>query len=197
MIRKAVLALMLILAGAIAPARVPSDPAMVSADSLLEAINTLRRNPASFLPVIDAYAAVMRRTAANKKAFDVAVAEARTRCKQQSALSPLSFDEALTKAAADHAADTERSGLVGHIGSDKSNPGTRMQRYGRFTAMGEIITYGYSTADMILASFIVDEHDPKRGHRENLFSPTYTLVGIAFGKHRTYRTTCVITLARP
>jgi uncharacterized protein YkwD len=63
--------------------------------------------------------------------------------------------------------------------------------------MGEIITYGYSTADMILASFIVDEHDPKRGHRENLFSPTYTLVGIAFGKHRTYRTTCVITLARP
>lgn len=165
--------------------------------AVLAEINKVRTQPRSYASTIQAYAERNRPAGATRKAFDKAVSEMLTRLRSQSPMAPLTVDTALRHAAVDHATDTERHTLLGHIGSDGSHPGIRIGRYGTFHRMGEIITYGHDSAAMIVASFLVDEHDPSRGHRENVLNPAYTAAGVAMANHGTYRTACVVTLGTP
>ena len=86
---------------------------------------------------------------------------------------------------------------MGHTGSDNSDPLIRVNRYGQIGSLGEAITYGNNTPELIIAAFLVDEETPGRGHRESLLNPIYTLVGIAVGSHATYGRSCVIVLGAP
>lgn len=36
---------------------------------------------------------------------------------------------------------------------------------------------------------------PSRGHRQNIFNPTFNVVGIAFGSHSKFHSMCVIDFA--
>lgn len=42
---------------------------------------------------------------------------------------------------------------------------------------------------------LVDDGDPSRGHRDNLFEPRFHQAGIACGPHKSYRSACVIDFA--
>jgi len=107
-------------------------------------------------------------------------------------------ERGLSLAAKDHVTDQGRTGQVGHYGSDKSDPGVRMKRYGVFvtpSTSGENITYGVTTGRDIVCNFLIDDGVPDRGHRVNVMKAAFTQIGVAYGTHPQVRTMCVVTYA--
>jgi len=108
----------------------------------------------------------------------------------------LSPRKGLTLAARDHAQDQGQTGATGHTGSDGSTMVMRMNRYGRWeSAAGENISYGFNEARKIVVALLVDDGVPSRGHRKNLLSSSFNLVGVDIGPHRVYRDMCVMDFA--
>ncbi len=171
-----------------------SDEDKVASEVLL-VLNTMRTNPSSFIPAIDRYVTHVRSFTKDPKALTAAAKEIKAILKTQKALEPFNILGMLQLAAQDQAADIAKTGVMGHIGSDGSNPMTRVQKYGKTNTLAECITYGHMTAELIVASFLVDEGTPDRGHRKNLLNSEYTKVGIAVGSHPTYARACVIVLS--
>lgn len=162
--------------------------------AFIDALNAVRENPSSFLPAIDRYERYVRSFRPNQKALNKALKEIRARLKKEKPLAFLYVAPALQQAATDHVEDMAKSGLTGHIGGDGSNPGTRVQRYGSFPLIGECITIGYLTAELQLASMLVDESTPDRGHRENLLRPGYKYLGVGIAEHPSLRLATVLVL---
>jgi uncharacterized protein YkwD len=103
----------------------------------------------------------------------------------------------LTSAARDHALDQQRTGYVGHTGSDGSSVTTRVARYGTWqVSISENIDYSpASTGTEIVQNLLIDDGVPDRGHRRNIYVPSARLVGIACGPHPRYTAMCVIVQA--
>lgn len=111
-------------------------------------------------------------------------------------LPPLYPKKGLTLAARDHAKDQAKTGATGHTGSDGSTPKTRLNRYGKWgISAGENIGYGYGEVKGIVASLLIDDGMPSRGHRKNLLSNSFQFVGVAVGTHPVYRYLCVMEFA--
>ncbi|MDZ4745477.1 MAG: CAP domain-containing protein [bacterium] len=157
-------------------------------------LNSVRSDPASFLPAIDKYERYVKSFTKDKKALEKALREIRKRLKSQSPLLPLATSPVLQGAADDHIGDMASSGIMGHIGSDGSDPLKRVRRFGSFIYLGECITLGYLRADLMVASMLVDEGTPDRGHRENLLKPEYTHIGVGIGSHPSLRIAAVVDL---
>ncbi|MCL2243971.1 MAG: CAP domain-containing protein [Treponema sp.] len=110
----------------------------------------------------------------------------------------LTPERGLSRAAKDHVTDQSRTGQTGHNGSDRSTPETRMRRYGVFRGswtLGENIAYGDATGREIVCSLLIDDGVPSRGHRDNIMNRAFTQIGVGYGTHTQYRTTCTITYA--
>jgi uncharacterized protein YkwD len=111
-------------------------------------------------------------------------------------LLPLSPKKGLTLAARDHAKDQERTGATGHTGSDGSTMKSRLNRYGKcHISSGENIAYGNKEARRIVTSLLIDDGVLSRGHRRNLLNGTFKFVGVAFGRHRVFKSMCVMVFA--
>ena len=165
--------------------------------AILVVLNGVRNDPASFIPAIERYRLHVRSFTKSRPALDAAVKEIKERLRKERPLPILNLQGALQSAAMDHAKDITENAVMGHIGSDGSDPLKRVHRYGQISSLGEAITYGNNTPELIIAAFLVDEGTPGRGHRENLLNPIYTLVGVAIGSHATYGRSCVIVLGAP
>lgn len=165
--------------------------------SVVDVVNSVRSNPASFIPAIDRYERHIRSFVKDPSALQRAVLEIRTQLKKLKPLPPLVISDALQAAADLHALDIETHGTMGHIGHDGSDPSTRIAKFGRFTSFGENVTYGHMTAELIVASFLVDEGTPDRGHRKSLLGSNYTAIGVGIGSHVTYTRACVIVVGEP
>lgn len=108
---------------------------------------------------------------------------------------PLTQSTGMCRSAADHCAD-QAGGGFSHNGRDGSNPGSRMNRYGTVSlGWGENIAYGKSSARDAVLALIIDDGQPARKHRKNIFNPKFNYVGAAFGTHARFRTVCSIDFA--
>jgi uncharacterized protein YkwD len=107
----------------------------------------------------------------------------------------LILSEGMSRGAADHCAD-QAGGEIGHGGTDSSNPGARMSRYGVWGgSWGENIAYGKTNARDIVIALIIDDGLRARKHRKNIFNPNFNYAGVASGPHARYRTVCSIDFA--
>ena len=110
-------------------------------------------------------------------------------------LSPLVLSPGLCLAAADHCRE-QATGAIGHYGSNRTNPGERISRYGAFgQGWAENIAYGRHSARDIVIALIIDAGVPGRGHRKNIFNRTYDVAGAAYGPHAKFGSVCSIDFA--
>jgi uncharacterized protein YkwD len=108
---------------------------------------------------------------------------------------PLTLSPGICRAAADHCAD-QAGGRTGHRGSDQSDAGDRLRRYGIWSGLwGENIAYGKTTAREIILALIIDEGRPARPHRKNILNPGFQYAGAAYGPHARYGSVCTINFA--
>jgi len=109
---------------------------------------------------------------------------------------PLRASAGLAAAARDHVRDQGPRGLLGHVGTDRSSTADRASRYGRWLGrLTENIDYGAGTGRDVVASLVVDDGVPDRGHRRNALDPSVSVAGVACGPHAKYRRMCVIVHA--
>lgn len=171
---------------------------------LLEQVNRLRSRPQEFVRPLEEWKRSFEgktlrlsgrlplRTQEGVKAVDEAIRFLR----RAKPLPALELSPGLSRAARDHVADSGPRGIIGHQGSDGSNPPQRISRYGRWSGKAaENVAYGPDTALEILLVWIVDDGVPDRGHRKNLFQPEFQRAGTACGPHSQYGSMCVLTLA--
>jgi uncharacterized protein YkwD len=171
---------------------------------VISEMNLARTQPAQYAKFVEAQ---LRRFNGDKMYRDggvnimtqegtAAVKEAIEFLKQAKPLPPMTSSEGLALAARDHANDTGPQGLTGHKGTDGSMPHDRILRHGKVTTTsGENISYGPDEARSIVMQLIIDDGVPNRGHRTNIFSPKFMTAGVAMGKHKKYKTMCVINYA--
>lgn len=157
---------------------------------VLEELNYARTQPQAYARVLQEEA--QRSRAAGAYDDPRAFREALIFLERQPPLAPLSSDDALARAADEHAALQARDGAVGHGGPRGESLSQRLHRYGAYAmVMGENIAYGYGDPREVVSQLIVDAGVPDRGHRANIFDPAYREVGVACGPHPVYRVMCV------
>jgi uncharacterized protein YkwD len=111
-------------------------------------------------------------------------------------LPPLIWDENLALSALEHVMDIGPKGLVSYQSSDGTEPEDRITKYGNYVeSLGENIDFGPNDAMGVIVSLLLDDGDPERPHRDNLFKSDYKKVGIACGTHKTEYQMCVMDFA--
>jgi len=125
-----------------------------------------------------------------------AVNEAIRFLKNQKSLPTLTASKGMSKAAEDMVRMQESTYQIGHIGRDGSKFSDRISRYGKWDgSCSENIDYGNNTARKIVMALIIDDGVSNRGHRKSIFTPDFRRVGVACGRHKTFRYMCVIEYA--
>ena len=114
-------------------------------------------------------------------------------CPQPSSM--LQPELSLHLSGADHCHDIDRTGYASHTGGDGSSHAVRLARYGgaargAASHTSECMWFGPTQArtiaeqaQQIVADLIVDYGVTTRSHRQCLFDPVYTAIGIANGEH--------------
>lgn len=171
---------------------------------LFDEINYARANPQEYLKALELF----RRNYRGKEihypeggvlvtnegvaALDEAIAFLR----KLKPLPPLDLRSGMVKAAKAHVNDLVSSGNSGHRGSDGSQPGQRLDRFGRWDeAYGENIVYESRTPRYDVIGMIIDDGTANRGHRENLFAEDFRVIGVAAGTRPGGPTLGVVTFA--
>ena len=166
--------------------------------------NQLRRDPASYLPDLEALlprfdGLVLERPGRpflRTEEGAAAVQEAVAALRSAGSAQPLAWSAGLARAAGDHVRDQGPVGGTEHEGTDGSDPARRMERYGQWRgAVAENIAYGENSAREVVLQLLIDDGVPGRGHREALLDPEWGVSGVACGRHRDYGQMCVMDYA--
>ena len=171
---------------------------------LFDEINYARANPQEYLKALELFRRNYRGKEIHYPEGDVlvtdegvaAIDEAIDFVRKLKPLQPLDLRNGMVKAAKVHVEDLVSSGKDGHRGSDGSQPGQRLDRFGRWNeAYGENIVYESRTPRYDVIGMIIDDGTANRGHRENLFAEDFRVMGVAAGKRPGGATVGVVTFA--
>jgi uncharacterized protein YkwD len=190
-----------VLLGIFAACPAPAQDRAVRGDAVVAEINRVRADPRAYARELRSY-----RTRFDGKIVTLpgrddrlmteegvaAVDEAIRFLDRQPPLPALLPSAIFNRAAADHVRDQGGRSATGHVGSDGSSPGIRVQRRGGLIYVAESITYGPERADDAVRQLIIDDAVPKRGHRKMMFDTRWRHAGAACGSHQRYRSMCVI-----
>lgn len=97
------------------------------------------------------------------------------------------MNEALRNASCLHVRDQGPIGEEGHKSASGHSFMERIHEDHLNTTgyvLGESIAYGSDDAKAALMILAVDDGNPSRGHRKNIFHPNWSQVGICNGKHK-------------
>jgi uncharacterized protein YkwD len=185
------------------PSSLAAVPDHVTGAAIIHEMNLARQNPALYATFVEQtrqnYSGgvcllsgnVRLRTHEGVRALNDAIQFLR-RAKPQP---PLALSPGLCLAAADHCRE-QAGGAIGHYGSHGGDPGNRISRYGVVSqGWAENIAYGRHTAREIVLALIVDDGVRGRGHRKNIFNPTYNVAGAAYSPHARFGSVCSIDFA--
>lgn len=185
----------------------PASKDMASLErGIVDEINRLRRNPRAYAASLQRYrgyydGAFLRlpgsdipiQTFEGVAAVDEAIAAAR----RSKPLPEMKLSPGLSRAAREHARELGKAGTMDHSGKDGSSPFERMRRYGQMDGLsGENIgTAMHGRAEFAVIDLFVDDGVQGRGHRKNLLTPRYKVVGVGCAPHKAYGTICVMDFA--
>lgn len=125
-----------------------------------------------------------------------AVEEAIDFLSRQRPVPALYWSPGLARAAAELVKEQAASGATGHDGERSGSFRQRIERQGNWdTAIAENIGYGPDTARRMVMDLIIDDGVPGRGHRKNIFNPSFAIAGAACGPHPIFRKMCVMEFA--
>jgi uncharacterized protein YkwD len=181
----------------------PRESEAISAIAIIREINLARQNPALYASYVEelrahysgGYVALPGGTKLRTKGGSGALDEAARFLRAASPERPLALSPGMCRAAADHCTD-QTAGRIGHSGSDRSTPSSRLSRYGTSIGpWGENIAYGKTTAREIVVTLIIDDGHSARPHRRNIFNPNFNYAGAACGPHARYGVVCTINFA--
>ena len=174
-----------------------------SARAVIREMNLARQNPSLYATFVQDLRSRMNgnvlvlpghtriRTREGTRALDEAIHFLQT----AQPLQPLASSSGMSRAAADHCAD-QAGGGFGHEGRDRSHAGQRIARYGTWSGgWAENISYGKSSARDVVLALIIDDGQPARKHRKNIFNPSYNYAGAAFGRHARFGVMCSMDFA--
>jgi uncharacterized protein YkwD len=124
------------------------------------------------------------------------VAEAIRFLQRARPMSALGWSSGISQGAKLHVDEMGPRGGRGHYGTGGSTPWSRMNRYGQWVGTaGENIYYGTRDARGIVCSLIVDSGVAGRKHRQNIFSRSFAVAGVAHGPHAGFGAMCVMDFA--
>ena len=102
----------------------------------------------------------------------------------------------LSLGAKDHVLDLSKKGMISHRGSDGSLPTDRVSRYGAWeSTMGEAILFEVSTPREMVMQLIIDDGVRDRGHRKDVFEPSFQVAGVSIVSKSSFGSFCVIDFA--
>lgn len=171
----------------------------VSASEIVREMNLARQNPAAYAQHVEElrgnfngrYFVLPGRTRVLSKEGTRGLNDAIRFLNHQRPLQPLALSAGMSKGAADHCAE-QAGGGFGH----GNNPSSRISRYGSWGASwGENIAYGKNTARDIVIALIIDDGQPARKHRKNIFNPSFNFAGAAYGPHARFGSVCTTDFA--
>jgi uncharacterized protein YkwD len=174
-----------------------------SSNAVVREMNLARQNPGLYATFVQEVRARMSgnllilpgHTRVRMKEGTAALDEAIRFLQTAQPLPSLAFSRGMSRAAADHCADQANGGF-GHEGRDRSHAGQRISRYGTFVgSWGENLSYGKTSARDVVLALIIDDGQPARKHRQNIFNPSFNVVGAAFGRHARFGTVCSMHFA--
>lgn len=177
-----------------------------SDETALQALNQLRENPQSYLPVLQAWRDRFLDSArveqldgkiyCTKEGVD-AVTEAMAVLEKTPSLPLLEPSWGMTQAGRDLVRYQQETGETGSTGRDRSSPQDRLERYGMWQERwAESLCYGQPNAQAVIRDLLISDGKLERRDREYLLNPQWQKVGIATGFHPTQITICTLLFAR-
>lgn len=184
---------------------VPAGAMTALEAEVIQEINLARANPGKYAAYLDetrkyytgkSYLPPSRTKPLKTWDGVAAVDEAISFLKTKAPLGPLQPSQGLASGARDHAQDMALKGTSGHRGSDGSLPNDRISRYGTWkSSVGEAIVYRVTTAREMVLDLIVDDGNPGRPHRNNVFESGFQVAGVSISPQSNHGTFCVVTYA--
>ena len=130
------------------------------------------------------------RTSEGKKA----VMECIQALEATSPMQPLYYDSRLYDAAISHGTDMRDNNFFEHDSSDGTQFYERLQKFGFNGHCAENLAAGNDAPEEIVLQLIIDDGVPSRGHRTNLLTPDFNIVGAAIVEHPQWRHSCTMDL---
>jgi len=163
--------------------------------------NKIRADPKSYIPIVEAQMNLLKdKILYRPKEVPIETNEGATAyleaiefLKKQKPVDTLTFDERLSTACQEHAEDLGQKGLVSHESSKGVSVSERIEKYCEWEkCCAENLDFGTKTGKDCIIALLVDDGDIERGHRENLFKPEMSYIGIGAAIHKDYETVIVV-----